>query len=171
MKGDFGRKNEDSNIIESQNCNSSGHDTVDHSRLCQPSRGEMVPCSSNFEKPEEINLSIDVLPMELIQLLENPENWSRKASCNKIKLQREKEDSFQHLYAKIHQVPRLYRNLYYYFYLRCDSLKSLHKFISKFHAWELKFHNEEPLEVLKCWRLHLGSCEILKLVIQSFKEP
>ena len=33
--------------------------------------------------------------------------------------------------------------------------------------WEKDFHGHDYNEVLKCWRLHLGSSEILKFLIAS----
>ena len=41
------------------------------------------------------------------------------------------------------------------------------KIVQKLHQWELDFHDQDPNEVLKCWRLHLGSCDTLKTVIES----
>ena len=172
MNGKFGNnKIEQSKPCVGDSNENKEHDSVDAGGCSISSSANSLSIMQMSQIPEEINSSVEVLPMELIDLLENPDNWSRKSSCNKKKMTTNNEDLAHHLYAKIHQVPRLYRNLYYYFVVRCDSLKMLNRYTSKLHAWELQFHNEEPLEVLKCWRLHLGSCEILKAVIQSREEP
>ena len=140
-KGEFGFSNKNRNKScrpKEDNNDLYGYDSVDHGS----------PSINSIQIPEQINSSIEVLPMKLIQMLEDSGNWSRKASCNKKKMARTEEEHAQHLYAKIHQVPRLYRNLYFYFFVRCDSLKALHQYTSKFREWELEFHNEEPLEAL-----------------------
>ena len=43
----------------------------------------------------------------------------------------------------------------------------LSRVVNKLHQWELDFHDHEHTEVLKCWRLHLGSCDVLKDVIAA----
>ena len=43
----------------------------------------------------------------------------------------------------------------------------LNRIINKLFQWEMDFHDDDPIEVLKCWRLHLGSCDILKEVIAA----
>ena len=170
MKGEFGTLKSDVNI-QLKNEDSHMYDSVDDGNHIRKSFCNKNSLLKENLIPEEINSSNEVLPIDLIQLLEDQGNWSRKPSCNKKKMTQNNEQLAQHLYARIHQVPRLYRNLYYYFFLRCDSSKSLHRYTSKFQEWELEFHNQEPLEVLKCWRLHLGSCEILKAVVRSFHGP
>ena len=55
----------------------------------------------------------------------------------------------------------------FYFQFRYQSPDRLSRVINKLHQWELDFHDQDHNEVLKCWRLHLGSCDVLKDVIEA----
>ena len=55
----------------------------------------------------------------------------------------------------------------FYFQFRYQSPERLSRVINKLHQWELDFHDQDHNEVLKCWRLHLGSCDVLKDVIEA----
>ena len=144
MKGDFGVQL--GSTVNDTRHENVGYDSVDCGHLSIESSISGNSIIGGSHRPEEINSKSEVLPIELIQLLENSRNWNRKESCNKKKMERRKEELAKHLYAKVHQVPRLYRNLYYYFFVRCDSSKSLYQYTSKFREWELEFHNEEANE-------------------------
>ena len=77
------------------------------------------------------------------------------------------------LYSKIHQCPVQYYHLYNYLYLRYPTNEKLKKYTTLLQQWEFEIHDKytdqhaKHLELLKCWRLHLGSTHLLKIVIES----
>ena len=101
------------------------------------------------------------LPMNLINILENPNNWIKR------NLHGKHEKNGRYYYAKMHQNPMEYRNTYQYLVFRYASVNRLNSVIEKLYQWELEFHNNDEQEVLKCWRLHLGSCDVFKMVIAA----
>ena len=101
------------------------------------------------------------LPMNLINILENPNNWIKR------NLHGKHERNGRYYYAKMHQNPMEYRNTYQYLVFRYASANRLNRVIEKLYQWELEFHNSDAQEVLKCWRLHLGSCDVFKMVIAA----
>ena len=101
------------------------------------------------------------LPMNLINILENPNNWIKR------NLHGKHEKNGRYYYAKVHQNPMEYRNTYQYLVFRYASANRLNRVIEKLYQWELEFHNSDAQEVLKCWRLHLGSCDVFKMVIAA----
>ena len=52
------------------------------------------------------------LPIRLIKILENPDNWRKKCLTDKL------ENEGQYFYAKVHQDTLEYRNTYQYFVFR-----------------------------------------------------
>ena len=96
------------------------------------------------------------LPMNLINILENPNNWSKR------NLHGKHEKDGRYYYAKVHQNPVEYQNFYQYLVFRYASANRLNRVIEKLYQWELEIHNSDAEEVLKCWRLHLGSCDVFK---------
>ena len=55
------------------------------------------------------------------------------------------------------------------FSFRYASPDRLNRISAQLHGWEMDFHNNNHNEVTKCWRLHLGSSDILKSFLISFK--
>ena len=55
-----------------------------------------------------------ILPLKLIQLLETKDFWRKRSYIGSS------ETSAQKLYARVHQDPVLYRNLYHYIVFRFD---------------------------------------------------
>ena len=55
------------------------------------------------------------------------------------------------------------------FSFRYASPDRLNRITAQLHSWEKDFHNNDHNEVIKCWRLHLGSSDILKSFLISFK--
>ena len=55
------------------------------------------------------------------------------------------------------------------FSFRYASPDRLNRISAQLHGWEMDFHNNIHNEVTKCWRLHLGSSDILKSFLMSFK--
>ena len=101
------------------------------------------------------------LPMNLINILENPNNWSKR------NLHGKHEKDGRYYYAKVHQNPVEYQNFYQYLVFRYASANRLNRVIEKLYQWELEIHNSDAEEVLKCWRLHLGSCDVFKQVLAA----
>ena len=127
---------------------------------------DQVDFNHQYTDPEaKIKLENEAygLPMVLINLLEKTENWSE----NQKTLLGQYEDKGQYYYAQVHQNPMEYRNFYQYLVFRYQSPDRLSRVINKLHQWELDFHDQDHNEVLKCWRLHLGSCDVLKDVIEA----
>jgi hypothetical protein len=121
--------------------------------------------TSDIEKVAEAENEAYGVPMQLINLLEKPDNWRKRSLNNRC------EKNGQHYYAKVHQDPTEYRNMYQYLVFRYASPDRLHRATAQLLDWEKDFHNGDYNEVVKCWRLHLGSSEVLKKVLDSVKEP
>ena len=47
--------------------------------------------------------------------------------------------------------------------LRYATVKELSKVTKHLLDWEKEFHGESKLEVVKCWRLHLGSSHLTQV--------
>ena len=101
------------------------------------------------------------LPMVLLNLFEKKEHWQKQNLVGKF------DADGQYHYAKVHQNPMLYQNMYQYLIFRYHSKRRLSRVINKLYDWELEFHDLEHEEVLKCWRLHLGSCDVLRDTITA----
>ncbi len=108
-----------------------------------------------------------LLPMELIDVFEHSRNWRESRSC----LVRGKESTGKRLYAKVHGDPLLYKNLYRYLYYRFATPAVLAGVTGQLLRWEEDFHGQDKVEALACWRLHLGSSEVCKAIVQSVREP
>ena len=105
-----------------------------------------------------------VLPMELIDVLcFKTENW-KKNNLYKAENERGKR-----LYAKVHQNPTLYRNLYEFLLVAFATVKERAKVMCQLERWEMEFHDEDRMEVLKCLRLHIGDCNLLLQVLTTLK--
>ena len=119
-----------------------------------------------------IKESRSLLPTQLISILEDPSKWSESES-NDGGLNLRWEKTARCLYSKTHQNLNEYYHLYNYFALRYPTKDHLKKYTSVFQNWEFQIHDKYPdhcrknHEVLKCWRLHLGSTKLLKSVIES----
>ena len=119
-----------------------------------------------------IKESRSLIPTQLISILEDPSNWSESES-NFGGLDQRWEKSARCLYSKAHQNVNEYYHLYNYFALRYPAKDQLKRYTSVFQNWEFQIHDKYPdlckknHEVLKCWRLHLGSTKLLKSVIES----
>jgi len=105
------------------------------------------------------------LPMRLINLLEDPKNWKNRCLVKTAGIY----DKGKELYSKVHQNPILYKNMYEYLLFRYASPDRLNRISAQLHGWEMDFHSNNHNEVTKCWRLHLGSSDILKSFLISFK--
>ena len=118
----------------------------------------------------------DTYALRLIAILENKSNWSISES-NSGGLEICSERTARCLYSKIHQNVEQYYHFYNYFFLRFPTNEQLKKYTTLFQNWEYKIHdkytdhNQRQLEILKCWRLHLGSTKLLKTVIESTQPP
>lgn len=99
--------------------------------------------------------------MKLINLLENTHNWRANY------LQPSSELRGKQLYAQIHQDPEEFRNLFHYLVVLYPSHKRLKLVITQLFEWEGQFHRRQRYEVIKCWRLHLGSTMILKSATEA----
>merc|ERR1719225_251992 len=63
--------------------------------------------------------------------------------------------------------PIRYHHLYMYLANRSATVKELAKVTKHLLDWEKELHGESKLEVVKCWRLHLGSSELTHEIINS----
>ena len=70
------------------------------------------PKSLDTEDVAKLENETYKLPVRLIKILENPENWRKKCLTDKL------ENEAQYYYAKVHQDPEEYRNTYQYFVFR-----------------------------------------------------
>jgi len=71
------------------------------------------------------------------------------------------------LYALLHNDPVKYHHLYMYLAYRASTVRQLNKVSNILLDWEKDLHNLQNLEVLKCWRLHLGSSELTAKIVNS----
>lgn len=118
----------------------------------------MMVDSSLTEPPDE-----GILPFDLIQILDNPNHWNPDHSV----LPRENEAL--HLYARVHQNPKLYKNLYRFLVYRIASPQRLGQIMELLLKWEREIHDGSAHNAAACWRLHLGACEILSVVVAATK--
>ena len=114
--------------------------------------------------------------LRLIALLEQESNWST-SELNTGGLEMCAERTARCLYSKVHQNSEQYYHFYNYFFLRFPTNEQLKKFTTLFQNWEYQIHDKytdhskRQMEVLKCWRLHLGSTKLLRKVIESTLPP
>ncbi len=64
-----------------------------------------------------------------------------------------------------------YKNLYRYLYYRLATPKKLSGVTQQLLRWEEEFHGNDRVEALACWRLHLGSSDVLRAIVRSVQEP
>ena len=107
------------------------------------------------------------LPMELINIFEQELNWRDTHRS----LRHHSESQARRLYARVHCDPVLYRNLYRYLCWRSAGSEKLGRCTEQLFRWEKDFHDQCEREVLASWRLHLGSSEVLKWVLDSVRPP
>ena len=107
------------------------------------------------------------LPMDLINVFEQELNWRDTHRS----LASSAESRAQRLYARVHCDPVLYRNLYRYLCWRSAGSEKLGRCTEQLLRWEKDFHDQCEREVLACWRLHLGSSEVLRWTMESVESP
>ena len=71
------------------------------------------------------------------------------------------------MYVLIHNDPVRYHHLYMYLANRSATSKELAKVTNYLYGWEKELHHMNKLEVIKCWRLHLGSSALTGMIINS----
>jgi len=133
-------------------------------------------------KEEDDLIPNDDIPSRLIILLENKaDNWDMRRR-NKIlakmtggresvtALKSEVVTSAKGEYVLVHNDSIQYHHLYMYFANRCGSVKELAKITKHLFSWEMELHQNDKLEVLKCWRLHLGNSSLTSQIIDSVCE-
>ena len=69
----------------------------------------------------------------------------------------------------MHENPSQYRNLYQYLVFRYPSPLSLNRITVHLFDWEKCFHDNDRKEVIKCWRLHLGSDDVVRKTLSSLE--
>ncbi len=73
---------------------------------------EKMVTTPTEEDPDHFEQHFGDLPLKLIELIENHDNWKRQSLRGRV------ERNGQHLYAIVHQNPTVYRNLYSYLVFR-----------------------------------------------------
>ena len=112
------------------------------------------------------------LPQKLIQMMDEKDVKMKNTTDQKISKD-EKDVLAFNTYKKIHQLPELYFYLYNHLSLRYEGTGCLERYISRLRSWESEIHNTEcepylqNFEVIKNWRLHLGSTELFNNVASS----
>ena len=79
---------------------------------CANHQTKSEPNAEDIEAMAKLENETYKLPIRLIKILENPDNWQKRTLSEKL----EKEG--QYYYAKVHQDPLEYRNTYQYFVFR-----------------------------------------------------
>ena len=127
----------------------------------------------------DIMYPIDDIPIELITLLDDKvSNWERKkresvvaqihgATYSPSSLKPAIILEAKRLYVLIHNDPVRYHHLYMYLANRSATSKELAKVTNYLYGWEKELHHMNKLEVIKCWRLHLGSSAFTGMIINS----
>ena len=115
------------------------------------------------------NTAVPTLAKQLIDILEKKQ--TRRKSGTLERKEKNNNNVALNLYRKIHQIPNQYYFLYNYLFLRYEGKDEFGRYISDLRFWELQIHNEfsndteQNYEISKCWRLHLGSTELLRHVV------
>ena len=73
-------------------------------------------------------------------------------------------------YVLVHNDSIRYYHLYMYFANRCSTVKELAKVTNHLFSWEMEMHRHNKLEVIKCWRLHLGCSSLTSNIINSVSD-
>ena len=108
------------------------------------------------------------IPCELIELFEDTNSWLEEEDGKMPKtLKPEKMKEAVKKYIFIHTDPIQYHNLYMYFAHRSATLKELNRVMKYLLDWEGDIHGENKLEIIKCWRLHLGVSAMTQRVLDS----
>ena len=142
--------------------------------------GDNVDCGSgNSNEDVDLLYPTDDIPTDLIALLDDKvNNWERKkrdsvvakitgARYSPVSLKPPVILEAKRLYVLIHNDPIRYHHLYMYLANRCATVKELSKVTNHLLGWEKEMHGMNKLEVIKCWRLHLGSSALTGMVINS----
>jgi len=140
-------------------------------------RGEMVDSKSE----EDMLFPNDDIPSDLINILEDSTNWEVKKkgrfmrhmtgslfSTSALKSQVILEAKRK--YVLVHNDSVRYYHLYMYFANRCSTVKELAKVTNHLFSWEKEMHCHNKLEVIKCWRLHLGCSSLTSKIINSVSD-
>jgi len=120
----------------------------------------------------------DDIPEDLIGFLDDKTlNWDQRERNEKeaaffgryspISIKPTVLKEVENLYAQVHLDPIRYHHLYMYLAHRSATVKELAKVTRQLFQWELQMHGNTKLEVVKCWRLHLGASNLTGMVINS----
>jgi len=166
------------NFFHCNFCSSSKRCKVQQYNPSRPGqRGEDV-----FNKPEEDMLfPSDDIPGDLINMLEDQANWETKKKGRILRQMTGSSFSTSNLksqiileakrnYVLVHNDSIRYYHLYMYFANRCSTVRDLAKVTNHLFSWEMEMHRHNKLEVIKCWRLHLGSSSLTSNIINSVSD-
>jgi len=120
----------------------------------------------------------DDIPDDLIGFLDDKTlNWDQRERKEKeaylfgryspISIKPTVLKEVENLYAQVHLDPIRYHHLYMYLAHRSATVEELAKVTKQLFQWELQMHGNTKLEVVKCWRLHLGASNLTGMVINS----
>jgi len=143
-------------------------------------KGDVVDGSGREQSKDTDNLyRTEDIPVDLITLLDDKvNNWEKKkresvvaqiqgATYSPTTLKPSIILEAKRMYVLIHNDPVQYHHLYMYLANRSATSKELAKVTNHLFGWEKEMHGMNKLEVLKCWRLHLGASALTGMIINS----
>ena len=141
-------------------------------------RADEVDCGGDIEDDDSFYPDSDI-PRELIDLLDDKvKNWDlverdkfsatmsgSKFSPSHLKTSVISEAKKKYLLIKMDTIQ--YHHLYMYLANRYATVKDLGKVTKHLLDWEKELHGESKIEVIKFWRLHLGTTDHTRDIINS----
>ena len=157
-------------------CSSSRTNQI--ARLNSVSRADEVDCGGDNMDDDSFYPDSDI-PSELIDLLDDKvKNWDlverdifsatmsgSKFSPSNLKTSVISEAKKKYLLIKMDTIQ--YHHLYMYLANRYATVKDLGKVTKHLLDWEKELHGESKIEVIKYWRLHLGTTDHTRDIINS----
>ena len=131
------------------------------------------------EEEDALLYQSEDIPFELISLFDDKfSNWEKRkregvaakihgSTYSPSTLKSSVILQAKRLYVMMHNNPIQYHHLYMYFANRSATTKELGKITKYLYAWEKEIHHMDDLEVIKCWRLHLGASFLTGMIINS----
>ena len=164
-----------------QLCSASTRKKVErYNSVASSDRGDNTDCvNANSTEEDALLYQSEDIPFELISLFDDKfSNWEKRkregvaakihgSTYSPSTLKTSVILKAKRLYVMMHNKPMQFHHLYMYFANRSATTKELSKVTKYLYAWEKEIHHLDELEVIKCWRLHLGSSSLTGMIINS----
>ena len=140
---------------------------------CCFAEGDEVDGMEDSQEDESLYNDSDI-PIDLIELLDNKVNWedierdeNQKSATVFKSLKSTVLPKAKELYHVVKRDTIQYHHLYMYLANRYPTVAELGKVTKQFLKWEMSLHNLNKREVLRFWRLHLGTSHQTRTIIRS----